>query len=296
MKKIIRSLTVCLVVLVFLPTVAFASKPVVAYILTCTGLPEGTEYVDLLIKLPTTDPCYTPLVAENVPDSFAEDAEIISYCIDNYRSYTFHYNGAISQIAVGDPNGLSYFRNGMDVAHHLDDVKSRGEIKLAMLDASGNIIKVSAPQSLKPKGLFVRITPQLHYNARLDTLDVGKESYFDLVLIIYMIILIIMVVHCVVKWLTARLFRVWILSEKLILITAASTYLFRWSVLLVVAIFCFPVFWIIAGILIVLLFAAELIIYRWKMLGVSFARCLCYTLVSDFLSVIAAILALIIIL
>ena len=296
MKRFICLFVVCLLFACMLPTVAFATQDVVAYNLTCIGLPEGTEYVDLLIKLPTTDPCYTLLVAENVPDSFAEDAEIISYCIDNYRSYTFHYNGAVSQIAVGDPNGLSYFQNGMDVAHHLDDVQSRGEIKLAMLDASGNIIKVSAPQSLKPKGLFVRITPQLHYNARLDTLDVGKESYFDLVLIIYVIILIIMVVHCVVKWLTARLFRVWILSEKLILITAALTYFFRWNLLLIVAIFCFPVFWIIAGILTVLLFAAELIIYRWKMLGVSFARCLCYTLVSDFLSVIAAILALIIIL
>ena len=296
MKKIIRFLTVCLVVLVFLPTVAFARQPVVAYILTCTGLPEGTEYVDLLIKLPTTDPCYTPLVSENLPNGFSENAQIVTYCIDNYRSYTFHYKEALSQIKVGSPGGICFCANGSSYVLHLEDIQDRGDIKLAMLDASGNIIKVSAPQSLKPKGLFVRITPQLHYNARLDTLDVGKESYFFEMSIIFIIMLIILALHCVVKWATAKLFGMWTLNEKLILMTGALAYIFQLGVLLTVAMFAFMLLPVVAVILVVLLQYTEFAVYRWKILGFSWIRCLCYTLVSNLFSLIAAILALIIIL
>lgn len=296
MKRFISLLVVCILFIGLLSTVAFATKDVVAYYLTCTGLPEGTAYVDLLIKLPTTDPCYTPLVIENLPDSFSEDAQIITYCIDNYRSYTFHYKEALSQIAVDSPEGIHFFANSRSYVPHLDDIKDRGDIHLAMLDGNGNILKVSGPQSLKPKGVFVRITPDLHYDARLDTLDVGKESYFSHVLIIFIIILVIMLVHCVVKWLTARLFNIWTLNEKLILLTGALTYIFQWSVLFITAMFFFLVFPVVALSLVILLLAVEVIVYSWKMLGVSFGRCLSYTLVSNFFSLIAAIITLIIIL
>lgn len=296
MKRLFCLLFVCILFVGSLSTDAFARADVAAYRLTCSDLPAGTEYVDLLIKLPTTDPRYTPLVEENLPEDFSENAQIITYCADDYRSYTFHYKDALSQISVDDPDGISFLANGNAQADHIGDITARGNIKLSMLDANGNIIKVSAPLSLKPKGVFVRTTPYLHYDAQSDTLDVGKESYFLAVLIIFIIILVIMVVHCVVKWLIAQLFDIWILNEKLILLTGALTYIFQWSVLFVSLTYFFLVFPVVAFILVILPLAVEIIVYRWKMQGVSLGRCLSYTLVSNFFSLIAAIITLIIIL
>ena len=296
MKRLFCLLFVCILFVGSLSTDAFARADVAAYRLTCSDLPAGTEYVDMLIKLPTTDPCYTPLVTENVPDGFAEDAEIISYCIDNYRSYTFHYNGAVSQIAVGDPKGLSYFDNGVTYAHHMDDVRDRGEIKLAMLDGNGNILKVSGPQSLKPKGVFVRITPDLHYDAQSDTLDVGKESYFFHVLIIFIIILVIMAAHCAVKWVMAQLFDVWLLHEKLIIFTGMTVYILQCAIAYCTFISYIMYSSFVTASLFVLTQAGELALYCIKMKDVSWKRCLAYTLLSNFVSFLVAILLLFIIL
>ena len=62
------------------PTIAFANSPPPEpwYTFLLTNLPEGTVYVDLLIRLKDTDPMYVDLVTENVPETFAEDADILT--------------------------------------------------------------------------------------------------------------------------------------------------------------------------------------------------------------------------
>lgn len=148
-KRLIMALILPLFMILFiLPFPVSANGPVPSpwYSIEIVNPPEEMAYVDLLIYLPTDDPMYVELNTELLPDGFAENAEIITYCENNYCSYTFHYNNALSVI---DPNAQSivtFFADDMrnDARFsHADDIAQRGDIRLAILDANGNILKVS---------------------------------------------------------------------------------------------------------------------------------------------------------
>lgn len=130
-----------LVLFVFLSVLAFsasanAPEPMPTYKIDLLNLPKKVTFVDLLIRLDKDDPHYIDLVEENVPKTFDKDAPILSYHIDGYCSYTFHYAEAVSKIAPSVPLGLSVpqvsFFN--DDYSHYKDIAKRGEIKLVFLD------------------------------------------------------------------------------------------------------------------------------------------------------------------
>ena len=141
-------------ILLLLPVQVFANSPPPPEWFTAElrNLPKGTAYVDLLIYLPESDPHYTELEEANIPEGFSARAEIVTYCLDDFRSYTFHYRDAKSAIDVrntdrayfcfDNPSGNLIPEENIRYGH-MDDIKARGKIRLAMLDAQGNIIHIS---------------------------------------------------------------------------------------------------------------------------------------------------------
>lgn len=160
MKKRNRLLTLILTMVLLacmlpLKVSANSPEPTPYYTFYLANLPEGAEYVDLLIHLRETDEMYTDLITENIPDSFSQDAQILSYCENDYRSYTFHYRDALSMIKIGRDGDVRYFTGDeakWDEAHirfdHAADIDARGQVMLAMLNAQGDILQISQPLDL----------------------------------------------------------------------------------------------------------------------------------------------------
>lgn len=260
------------------------------------NLPEGTVYVDMLIYLPETDPNYREMAQEKLPEGFSAESRIITYCEEDYRSYTFHYYDALSRIKP-DRNGHVFFftdgsnyYDGTSVRYeHEEAVSGRGKIRLAMLDAEGNLLKVSKLLSLRPKGLFAYSLGFFTYDAAEDVLEVDSHSS-GLAAVLFLIVGILgIALTCWLERLVSLPFglkkdygklivRTNIVSQMLMRAAqglAAYAPLGRGSIL--------PYVFLII-LLEILVYLCEFLFYRRRMVTVSWKRCLLYTVTANTVS------------
>lgn len=291
-----------------LPLRASANSPASApwYTFELRNAPEGTVYMDLLIDLEETDAHYSQLAEENVPKDFTENAEIITYCEDGFRSYTFHYRGARSKIRLDYNNEVTFFIDSTNVydeeaytnaERHQEDIESRGKIRLAMLDAQGNILHVSGTLSIIPSGLFSYSLGYFSYDASADTLDIDSESNLMSVLIFLIIGIGGMVTTCVTEWLVALAFAgIKEYSRQIVITNIVSQLIMRiGQMLLLKLMFVFEIILVYLGmvlILEILVYLGEFLLYRRLIKGVSWKRCLAYTVCANTASLLAGFLLL----
>jgi hypothetical protein len=248
-------------------------------------------YVDLLILLTDTDPMYVDLVAENVPETFAADADIFAYCKNGYRSYTFHYRGARSVIRLDEQNTVDFFADSALIYEfsstgHEQDIAKRGRICLAMLDREGNILQVSAPQSLRPKRLFAASTGMFRYDAAADQMTVDSRSNFLMELVFLLISGAGVFLTCSVETFVALFFDSCRKYRRLILLTNLISQvamrilqiLILW--LLLLRELSLPNYWFML-LLELPVFICEYLVYRKHMQGVSRKECLLYTVCAN---------------
>ena len=170
----------CMILCLPLPVSANSPPPKDWFEVQFSNLPQGTVYLDLLVYLPESDPYYTPLEEANLPEGISPDAQIVTYCQEDFRSYTFHYRDAKSAISVKGTNTITYFFDniifnntidGDSIRYkHLNDVLEKGEIRLAMLDAEGSILHISPVFRLETRKFMGILTRDLVYDAANDTL------------------------------------------------------------------------------------------------------------------------------
>lgn len=290
-----RKLVLILVLIVWIsmlviPVSANGVPPRPYFRFTFSDLPEETAYVDLLIKLSTKDAAYVPLVVENLPEGMAEDAEIIEYGENNYRSYTFHYKTALSMIQLSD-DGCVYFFTDNPVEHsdsdHEEDIQKRGNIRLAMLDKAGNILHISKPLSLKANSLFEYILGEFHYNAKEDTLEVISGGASLGMIMFYPLLSIVgIIVTCVLERLTAWPFGLGKHYGRMIWATNMVSQILMRIIYIPLYAIVFRQYWNAVIFLELLIYAGELMFYFWKMNGVSRMRILLYTVAANSLSLI----------
>lgn len=300
-RRLITFFLAALLMLSF-PTAASANSPPPSpwYTFVMTNLPEGTVYVDLLIRMQDTDPMYVDLVTENVPENFADNAGILSYCVDDYRSYTFHYRGARSEIRLTKEGTVTFFADSTliyeyESTGHEEEVEKRGKICLAMLDGEGNILQVSKPHSLQPKGLLATSTGLFRYNASADSLTVESRTHG---LILFLFIGVMgMVLTCAVECFVALFFDLICKRTGLILITNLISQLVMriGQILLLWLLFTWERsaahFWIVL-LLEIPVYACEFLVYKKYIREASWQRCLAYTVCANTASVLAGLLML----
>ena len=183
---------VCMLLCLPLPVSANSPPPKDCIDVQFSNLPEGTVYLDLLVYLPESDPYYTPLEEANLPEGISPDAQIVTYCQADFRSYTFHYRDAKSVIAVKGTKTVTYFFDntiyGSNFRYqHLDDVLAKGEIRLAMLDSEGNILHVSPIFRLETRKFMGYLKRDFAYNAADDTLQIEEGiNTFGYVLYVFL--------------------------------------------------------------------------------------------------------------
>ncbi len=299
-KRMSVLLLAVVLLLCILPLPASANSPGACpwYEIELSNLPEGTANVDLLIKLKKTDKKYVDLVEENLPETFDENAQIITYCDGNYRSYTFHYKDALSEIGVGKTN-VKFFAIGARVESnenvrydHADEIYQRGEIKLAMLDADGNILKVSPPLSLGQETFMFVPTGGFTYDGRTDEFTAtGFVSSFGWIMYIALAALSL-VLTCWVEKLIASPFG---LKERYRKLIGRTNIVSQVLMHLGYVVFYSVIFWkytYATLFLEICVYAGEFFFYSWRMKDVSRRKCLAYTLTANTASLVLGLLIL----
>ena len=302
MKRNVSWLVALVLILCICPLPVSANSPAPSpwYTFEIQNYPKGTMYVDILIQLPESDPNYVELVTENVPAGFSEDAEIIRFCENDFRSYTFHYRGAQSSIRLGSKNYVTIFTDSSriydaDTYDHLEDVEQRGMVRIAMLNPEGNILQISKPLSIRPSGLFSYSLGRFSYDAEQDELIVESHSNGLIVFLFAVVGLLGILWTCWVEYLVARLFIGIKEHTGLILVTnLVSQLLMRIAQILLLGL-CGRLGLLLSYIPLVLaleavVYLCEYLFYHKMMPDVSWQRCLVYTVCANTVSAVSGLI------
>lgn len=283
----------------FFPAVLISSGPEGApyFDFELQNLPERTVFVDLLIPLSEDDPMYVPGDTGKLPGVFSGNDEILRYCEDDYRSYTFHYRDALSRILLTGDGRVCFFTDSIDRLdvtriryEHREDILSRGEIRLAMLDSGGNILQVSRSHSLKAKGLFSVMLGQYTYDAQKDELIVYDDSLSEELWQMVLLGVLGLALTCFLEELVAWAFGFGKEYRRLTrwtnLISKPVMRMMQWAVTALPLGYDSSLPYLVAVILVeILAYLCEYLYYRQKMETVSRTRCLLYTVSANAASV-----------
>lgn len=295
-----KRFTCCLLLVcalsVFLSFPAQANAPDFpdAFSIYLEELPENAAFVDMLVELPTTDPHYSPLEEQNIPDTFTENAEILTYCdTDGYRSYSFHYQDALSTIAPKDGCVL-FFENGRAVYDartydHSLDISARGSIKLALVDKFGTIVHVSKVLPVKNGNFFLQDTHSYYYNVSTGewTIDTFQGS-FSLLFEWFLRIPCMVGLNILLELLIAVFFGI-CGHSGCIALTNLTTQLLMRFLYFILKIFV-PVYWILTFILEFLVYLSEYLTYRKFMHDIPNRKRLAYTVTANTVTLVIGIL------
>lgn len=289
-----KRLCVCLLAAVWtmgmLPLDASANSPGIPPwdVFSFENLPEETVYVDLLIPISEKDSKYTTLVERNLPENWSKSTSIVTYCEEGYRSYTFHYQDASSDFRINDRGIVTFFNDNSSSREdggvrykHADEIAARGDIKLALLDENGEILKVSSKFSLKPREFMTYFYGVFSYDAAADVFE--ADSYFNAMgRDLYAIFAFLgMLATCFMERQIAGLFGLKKQYGRLIRWTnVVSQMLMHLSYVL----FYSLIFWrytYATVILEILVYSGEYLFYHRKMKNISWKRCMAYTITAN---------------
>lgn len=296
MKKRFLSIAVVLIVVFLFPLNVYANSPPPSpwYIFILSDIPKEAVYADLLIELNEFDPHYESLVSDNMPDTFTEHAEILSYCEDNFRSYTFHCKNAKSEINIDCNNQVRFY---MDITNYDESqdqyykiVSEDSLLRLALLDENGDIIKVSPTLAIKPRQFMGSLSGVFHYNATTDNFVVESDINTFGVTLYGILCVCGMVFTCLIEYLLSIPFRLRkTYGLRILLVNLASQIAMHITYILLYSI----VFWrygFMVFLLELLVYSGEFFVYRKMMKDVSLARCLCYTITANTVSLVFGLL------
>ena len=101
-KKLFLTLVFLLATAFSLPVSVSANAPMPADHLTAilSNLPDDAVYADLLIKIDENDPKYVEFQPNAGVYIASGASELVAYSKDGFRSFTFHYKDANSNIRI----------------------------------------------------------------------------------------------------------------------------------------------------------------------------------------------------
>lgn len=188
MKKHIYLLLFILIFTSLTPMVVSANAPGPAKKIN-VGIyekPSNCVYVDLFIKINPADKNYVAFNSEYGENlDLDEKSEIAQYNVDGYMSYTFHFFGAVSEntLIKGKSSLDSYYSEFASYSYEDGSIdftafeklqKGYPVVKLALIDSTGAIIKVSDKVSIIPeRGFF---TGYIYYHVATNSLEVSNYT------------------------------------------------------------------------------------------------------------------------
>lgn len=195
-KKLFLSIVLLFVVSFSLPVVASANSPAPAYHLTAilSNLPDNAVYADLLIKIEEKDPLFVDFQPNAFVQAASEAKELVAYSEEGFRSFTFHYKDAKSNIQITE-----YYNYSNDDLYYVDfctDLEYRDyltqyenlrkhyrDVRIALLDKDFNIIAVSKPAQLPKQSNAFRFDGRIYYN--FFTNAINCDTSLDVLYVIF---------------------------------------------------------------------------------------------------------------
>jgi len=290
-KRLIALFLTMILVFTFFPLEATANSapPAPFYTFELTNIPEGAVYADILILLGEQDKNYVDADRNHLPDGFSADAEILSYCADGYRSYTFHYRDAASSIYLDEDGRVFFFADSEFVTglegevryEHENEIYNRGDIRIAILDKCGNLLHISPDLTLTCRDYFSYLDNVFYYDAGTQEFQVEYRDSVSMKLIYVILAFCGMLLTCIAELLVATPFGLTkrykctiILTNILSQIVMHTAYLSLYSVF----------FWkykYVVILLEVLVYTGEYLWYSRQMWDVSQRRVLAYTMTAN---------------
>lgn len=301
MKKASKLLSVLILLAILvcaLPVSVSANSPGPAVHLTVvfSNLPENAVYADILIKIQESDPNYVAFQPNEFADDVQDAQELVNYSVDGFRSFTYHYKDAMSNMKL-EPyyDDLYYadFCNGSEFHNFLtqyeDLRKNYSDVKVVLLDKDFQILVVSGDSQSLKDGKIATFDGQLSYDAASDRLEADtRMSYSGLFFLIMGILLVVLFIFLSVgtEVVTALLFRLRGKRLVAIVIVNACT-----QITMRILYLALPFTYLLETIILeVLVYSAEFIVYKKRFKDVSTAKILAYTVTANTASLLLGIL------
>lgn len=204
-KRFVFILCILLASLFLCPTVlANSPAPPDNLCILLQNVPSQAVYADLLVKFKDEDANYVSINNSNLEAcSLSDDAPIALYDQDGYQSFTFHYKNAVSDIKISSTDftaddGTLYcsvtFCKGIEYREFLtqyeDLMKNYSDIKIALLDAVGNILSVSSAFTLPQSNMFHNFYGTFYYDVKTDTVNQNMHLNYAIAFLLYGILFI----------------------------------------------------------------------------------------------------------
>lgn len=294
MKRTKRALSMIVLIIACVfafPLSAFANAPAPADHLTVeiTNLPQNAVYADLLIKIDPEDPNYVDFQPHSFADDLSKVGELVDYSVDGYRSFTFHYRGAQSNILLKDVDDGEYiveFCNGSEYQEYLtqyEDLRQNyRDIKIVLLDEDYHIITVSRAGELPEKSDYFVFHGYASYDAAEGSVT-AEKSFNDYVVLFFGFV---MAISVATELLVARFFR--FEGKKIMCVLAVngcSQIVMR--VLFVLLPFAHLVEMVILE---VFVYLAEFFVYKKRFKQMETSTILRYTIIANTASLVVGIL------
>lgn len=295
-NRLLALLLTLVLMLAWMPLEASANSPppVPYYMFQISNLPVNAVYVDLLIPLSQSDESYVEADSNKLPEDFSFDAEIVNYCDEGFRSYTFHYLDAASDISLDEEGCVYFFADGAFVTDregevryaHEQEIYELGTIRLAILDRFGNILQVSPVLTLTRRSMFEYLQNKFLYDMQTQEFMVkSRKSFFGIATYTFISILGTLLT-CSLEQLVAIPFGIQKHRRGMIFWTNAVSQALMYVLYVELYGVIFWKYRYVVILLEVLVYAGEYLWYSRKMHGVSRRKILLYTLTANTVSLI----------
>lgn len=142
MMKKVSFIMLSLILLLIVPVQSFAYKNEnkLSVNVSPKDMPDGTAFVDLLVKLDDNSKYYSSLNEPKITDldnneiSISENGEIVTYNQDGYMSFLFHFKDSAVDSNI-DYHSFAF--------NNLDLIQKCKNVKVAFVDSNGKILKVT---------------------------------------------------------------------------------------------------------------------------------------------------------
>jgi len=294
MKKII-SIALCFISILLFSVTAFANAPGKAkkLIFEISNLPNDVVYADLLIKMEEDDKQYVEFQEQSFVENQAAVEELVNYSIDGYRSFTFHYKEAESNIKIEpffDDGYCVSFGDGFSqkelLRQHEDLRKNYNEVKIALLDEEYHILSVSDVCEIPKEDKMFSFGGTISYDAESGEFTVDRffNPYYVVVSALSVIMMILLSVF--LEWLVAVLFKFSNKERVKILIVNVCT-----QVAMRLLYFVLPFSYVVETIILeALVYGSEILIYKKTFKEKTVGNVLVYTVVANTISLIIGLL------
>ena len=173
---------------------------------------------------------------------------------------------------------------------HKAKVYESGQVRLALLDKNGNILKVSPILVMKSRQLLGSVRGVFRYDAKTDTFVVETDIYGLSILLYAILCLCGLIFTCLVEHLTAIPFGLrFAYGKSIVWVNIISQLLMHLCYILLYSV----VFWrytFSVILLELLVYSGEFLIYRKIMKHISLAKCLGYTVAANTASLLLGLL------